>query len=56
MAWKNTSMCFLILVRRILCNVLANDMKDGIIPNDEKWIGGMIANICYSNAKDYLGL
>jgi len=42
--------------RRILCNVLANDMKDGIIPNDEKWIGGMIANICYGNAKEYLGL
>jgi glucuronate isomerase len=42
--------------RRILCNTLANDMHEGIIPNDEKWIGGMIANICYYNAKEYLGL
>jgi glucuronate isomerase len=42
--------------RRILCNTLANDMQEGTIPNDEKWIGGMIANICYGNAKEYLGL
>lgn len=42
--------------RRILCNMLANDMKDGIVPNDEKWIGEMIANICYGNAKAYLGI
>ncbi|MFN5423250.1 MAG: glucuronate isomerase [bacterium] len=42
--------------RRILCNMLAKDMLDGIIPNDEQWIGKMISNICYHNAKDYLGL
>ncbi len=42
--------------RRILCNMLANDMLAGTIPNDEQWIGKMISGICYQNAKDYLGL
>ena len=42
--------------RRILCNLLANDMLNGILPNDEKWIGGMITSICYSNAKEYLNI
>ena len=42
--------------RRILCNLLANDMLKGILPNDEKWIGGMVAAISYSNAKEYLNL
>lgn len=39
--------------RRILCNVFANDMEKGLIPNDEKWIAGILKNICYYNAKDY---
>jgi glucuronate isomerase len=42
--------------RRILCNLLANDMKAGIIPNDEQWIGDLIAKVCYHNAKEYLGI
>ncbi len=42
--------------RRILCNLLANDMLNGIIPNDEAWIGSMVEQICYQNAKDYLNL
>ncbi|HMQ06031.1 MAG TPA: glucuronate isomerase [Saprospiraceae bacterium] len=39
--------------RRILCNLLGNEMEEGLLPNDEKMIGGMIQNICYYNAKDY---
>ena len=42
--------------RRILCNLLANDMLNGIVPNDEAWIGSMVEQICYQNAKDYLNL
>jgi glucuronate isomerase len=42
--------------RRILCNMLANDMQSGIIPHDEKWIGGLIANVCYTNAKEFIGI
>ncbi len=39
--------------RRLLCNMLGEDMEKGLLPNDEKWIGEMIEDICYNNAKDY---
>ena len=39
--------------RRIICNLFAQDMEIGLIPNDEKWIAGILKNICYFNAKDY---
>ena len=39
--------------RRILCNLFGAEMENGILPNDEKWIGGVIQNICYYNAKEY---
>jgi glucuronate isomerase len=39
--------------RRVLCNLLGNEMENGLLPNDEKWIGGMVQNICYHNAKEY---
>jgi len=42
--------------RRILCDLLGRDMEKGDLPNDEKLIGEMVANICYHNAKNYLGL
>lgn len=42
--------------RRILCNLLAEDMIKGLVPNDESWIGGMVEDICYKNAKTYLNI
>ena len=42
--------------RRILCNLLAEDINKGLIPNDQKLIGGMIEDICYNNAKNFLQL
>lgn len=39
--------------RRILCNVLGTAIKKGQIPNDMEWIGKMVTNISYTNAKDY---
>ncbi len=39
--------------RRILCNLFGNDIARGELPNDIKWIGKMISDICYQNAKDY---
>lgn len=39
--------------RRILCNVLGDEIEKGELPNDEKWIGKMVQNICYNNAKEY---
>ena len=39
--------------RRILCNILGNDIENGLIPNDLKLVGQMVENICFNNAKDY---
>ncbi|MCL4707397.1 glucuronate isomerase [bacterium] len=41
--------------RRLLCNLLGEDMEKGLIPNDKALIGNMIADICFNNANDYFG-
>lgn len=41
--------------RRILCNLFGNDIENGELPDDMKWIGQVVQNICYSNAKAYFG-
>lgn len=42
--------------RRLLCNIVGQDVEDGKLPGDEELIGQMIRNICYHNAKTYFGL
>ncbi|GAC1702599.1 MAG: glucuronate isomerase [Candidatus Acidiferrum sp.] len=42
--------------RRVLCNLLGQDMERGEIPEREDLIGSMIENICFKNAEQYLGL
>ncbi len=39
--------------RRLLCNIFAEDIKNGELPHDMPWIGKMIQDICYYNAKSY---
>jgi len=39
--------------RRILCNILGEDVKKGHIPNNLEHIGPIVADICYNNAKSY---
>jgi|TARA_A200000159_G_C7337101_1_gene345556 glucuronate isomerase len=39
--------------RRLICNLFGEDMKKGQIPNDLEFIGGIIQEICYRNAKSY---
>jgi glucuronate isomerase len=39
--------------RRILCNLLAEDVKQGLIPNDTVFLGKMVQDICYNNAVNY---
>lgn len=39
--------------RRILCNLYAADVEKGELPDDIGWIGKMIQDICYYNAKNY---
>lgn len=39
--------------RRILCNLFADDVEKGELPNDTAWIGQVVQDICYNNAKSY---
>ncbi len=39
--------------RRILCNLLGKEVENGELPNDVAWIGEVVQNICYYNAKNY---
>lgn len=39
--------------RRILCNVIGNDVTRGELPADEKWLGKIVSDIGYYNAKSY---
>ena len=41
--------------RRVLCNLLGEDMEKGELPNDEALVGNMVRNICYGNAKRFFG-
>jgi glucuronate isomerase len=41
--------------RRILCNLIGNDVENGELPNETRWLGQMVENICYHNAKEYFG-
>jgi glucuronate isomerase len=41
--------------RRILCNMFGNDIENGELPNDTEWIGQVVQDICYNNAKQYFG-
>jgi glucuronate isomerase len=42
--------------RRVLCNLLGNEMESGEIPDDDALVGAMIENICYGNALSYFQL
>lgn len=39
--------------RRIMCNLLGNDVENGEIPNDMELLGQMVQNISYYNARNY---
>ncbi len=39
--------------RRILCNLIATDVENGELPNDIDWLGKIVKDICYNNAKAY---
>lgn len=39
--------------RRILCNLIGKDVANGELPEDEKWLGKLVADISYHNAKTY---
>jgi glucuronate isomerase len=42
--------------RRVLCNLLGNEIERGLLPNDEALIGAMVESICFGNANRYFAL
>lgn len=41
--------------RRLLCNLLGEEIENGELPNDLDWVGKVIKDICYRNAQQYFG-
>ncbi len=39
--------------RRLLCDLFGDEIENGELPNDTDWIGKVIQDICYHNAKNY---
>ena len=41
--------------RRLLCNLLGEDVRRGLIPDDRDQLGRLVQNVCLFNARDYFG-
>ncbi len=39
--------------RRLLCNLIGRDVHNGELPNDVNWLGSIVEDVCYRNAKAY---
>lgn len=39
--------------RRILCDLFGDEIENGELPNDVKWVGKVIQDICFNNNRDY---
>jgi len=42
--------------RRLVCNLLGNDVRSGLLPDDFDLLANVVRNVCFFNAKNYLGL
>jgi glucuronate isomerase len=41
--------------RRLLCNLLGNDVARGRLPDDRGLLGRLVEDVCYKNARAYFG-
>jgi len=41
--------------RRLLCNLLGEDVRRGRLPDDRAALGNIVAGVCFFNARDYFG-
>ena len=39
--------------RRLLCNLFGEEIERGELPNEIEWVGKLIKDICYNNARQY---
>jgi glucuronate isomerase len=42
--------------RRLVCNLLGNDVRSGFLPDDRELLARAVRKVCFHNAKAYLGL
>ncbi len=42
--------------RRILCDIIGQDVTRGELPNDDALLGRLVQDVCYGNARNYLRL
>jgi len=42
--------------RRLVCNLLGNDVRSGLLPDDRTLLGGLAQDVSFFNAREYLGL
>jgi glucuronate isomerase len=42
--------------RRVLCNLFGEEMENGELPDDKGWIGKVIQDICYTNARNFFNV
>lgn len=41
--------------RRILCNILGDEVERGLLPSDRGLLSQLVQGVCYTNARDYFG-
>jgi glucuronate isomerase len=39
--------------RRLLCNLLGNDVRRGLVPDDPSLLDPLVVAICHGNAREY---
>jgi glucuronate isomerase len=42
--------------RRVLCDLIGRDVESGSLPDDLALLGAMVSEICFGNARDFLGM
>ena len=42
--------------RRVLCDLIGRDVESGSLPDDPGLLGAMVSEICFGNARDFLGM
>ena len=41
--------------RRLLCNLIGEDVRRGLLPDDRELLGRLVRNVSFGNARDYFG-
>jgi glucuronate isomerase len=42
--------------RRVLCNLIGDDVEQGLVPADYDLLGSMVQDICFNNAANYFDM